>query len=93
MKEQSFNSVWDAIENTEVEAASMKAKSALMISISEVVKNMGLTQVEAAKKLGITQPRLNDLLRGRISRFSLEALFDMAIRSGLEVHLDLKKVA
>ena len=90
MKNQKFDSVWDAIENTQVEAASMKARSELMIALKDVIGRMEVTQAEAAKKLGITQPRLNDLLRGRINRFSLDALFDLAVSAGLEVHLQLK---
>jgi len=90
MKKQKFESVWDAIENTQVEAASMKARSELMIALRDIIERQGITQAEAAKKLGITQPRLNDLLRGRINRFSLDALFDLAVRAGLELHLQLK---
>jgi len=90
MKKQKFESVWDAIENTQAEAASMKARSELMIALRDIIERQGITQAEAAKKLGITQPRLNDLLRGRINRFSLDALFDLAVRAGLELHLQLK---
>lgn len=93
MKAQKFNSVWDALENTETQAASMKARSELMMVLQDVIKGMKLTQAKAAKQLGITQPRLNDLIRGRINRFSLDALFDLAMRAGLEVHIRLKKAA
>ncbi|OGO91359.1 MAG: transcriptional regulator [Coxiella sp. RIFCSPHIGHO2_12_FULL_44_14] len=88
--QKTFSSVWDAIENTEAESANMKVKSELMIALRDQIERMGLIQAEAAKKLGITQPRLNDLLRGRINRFSLDALFDLASRAGLEIHLKLK---
>ncbi len=90
MKNQKYESVWDAIENTKAQAASMKARSELMIALRDIIERMEGTQTEAAKKLGVTQPRLNDLLRGRIDRFSLDALFDLAVRAGLEVHLTLK---
>jgi predicted XRE-type DNA-binding protein len=80
-------------ENTETEAANMKARSELIIALHYVVEGMGLTQAKASKKLGITQPRLNDLLRGRINRFSLDSLFDIAARAGIEVHLQFKKAA
>lgn len=86
-----FGSVWDALENTQSESANMKARSELIIALHDVVRGMGLTQAKASKKLGITQPRLNDLLRGRINRFSLDALFDLAARAGLEVYLQFKK--
>lgn len=86
-----FGSVWDALENPETEAANMKARSELIIALQDVVEEMGLTQAKASEKLGITQPRLNDLLRGRINRFSLDALFNLAARAKLEVHLQFKK--
>ena len=90
MTSQKFNSVWDALEDTESEAASMKARSELMIALQEKVEGMNLTQAKAGKRLGITQPRLNDLLRGRINRFSLDALFDLASRAGISVQIRLK---
>ena len=92
MLTKKFNSVWDALENTEAESANMKARSELIIALHDVVERMGLTQEKASKKLGITQPRLNDLLRGRVNRFSLDALFNLAARAGLEVHLQFKKI-
>lgn len=86
-KMQRFTSVWDAIEPSPEEAASMKARSAVMLAVRKIVDGWDITQVEAAKRLGITQPRLNDLLRGRIDRFSLDALVDLASRAGLSVHV------
>jgi predicted XRE-type DNA-binding protein len=63
-----FDSVWDAIEPNKMEAANMKARADLMIAIQETVKGWHETQVVSAKRLGLTQPRLNDLLRGRTTR-------------------------
>ena len=65
MKEQRFKSVWDAIEDSPAEAASMKARSDVMIAIREVIDDWKVTQTEAVKRLGVTQQRLNDLMRGR----------------------------
>ena len=90
MDKQSFLSVWDAIEDTQIEASSMKARAELMIKISEVIDKMNTTQAKAAKRLGVTQPRLNDLLKGKIDRFSLDALFDIATRAGIEIKIKLK---
>ncbi|MDF1653978.1 MAG: XRE family transcriptional regulator [Coxiellaceae bacterium] len=92
MTKQKFNSVWDALEDTAAESASMKARSEIMIALCKRIDAMGMTQAKAAKQLGITQPRLNDLLRGRINRFSLDALFDIAARAGVTVHIKLKAV-
>ena len=87
MKVQTFKSVWDAIEDSPAEAASMKGRSEVMIAIREVIENWKVTQAEAAKRLGITQPRLNDLVRGRIDKFSLDALMNLAGRASLSVRV------
>lgn len=90
MKSQKFNSVWDALEDTTYEAASMRARSELMTALRKRIIAMNVTQAKAAKELGITQPRLNDLLRGRINNFSLDALFDLAYAAKLNISLKLK---
>jgi predicted XRE-type DNA-binding protein len=87
MEVQTFASVWDAISDTPAEAANMKARSELMMALEDVIAAWGLTQAEAAKRLGITQPRLNDLLKGRIGRFSLDALMNLAVGAGLDVRI------
>jgi predicted XRE-type DNA-binding protein len=93
MKEQKFKSVWDAIEDSPADAANLKARSDVMIAIREVVENWKVTQAESAKRLGITQPRLNDLLRGRIDNFSLDALVNLAARAGLSVRVKVARSA
>ena len=90
---EKFNSVWDAIEDTPHQAASMKIRSHLMIALQEHLRSRGLTQVEAAKLLGVTQPRVSDLMRGRIDLFSLESLVDMITSIGLEVEVSIKNAA
>lgn len=90
-KEQRFASVWDAIEDTPQQAASMRARSELMMAMQGWVKASGKTQAEAARLFSITQPRMSDLMRGKISLFSLEALMDMATVAGLEPHVTIKK--
>ena len=86
---QVFASVWDALEDSPAEAANMRLRSALMIAVQETVAGWGLTQAEAARRLDVTQPRLNDLLRGRVGKFSLDALILLAERAGLEVRLEV----
>jgi predicted XRE-type DNA-binding protein len=93
MTEQRFDSVWDALENSPAEAANMKARSGLMIAIRDVIEGWQLTQAEAASRLGVTQPRLNDLLRGRIDKFSLDALMILATGAGLTVEWRVSKPA
>jgi predicted XRE-type DNA-binding protein len=90
---QTFASVWDAIEDSPAAAANMRLRSELMIAVRGVVEEWGLTQAEAAGRLGLTQPRLNDLLRGRVGRFSLDALVEIAGRAGLAVRLDVREAA
>lgn len=79
-----FKSVWDAIADTNEESASMKARSEIMMAVAGAVERWNVPQRVAAQLLGITQPRVNDLLQGRIGRFSLDALFDLAARARLE---------
>ena len=93
MSKQKFSSVWDAIEDTPQQAASMKARSALMIELQEYIKSSGLTQRQAADLFGVTQPRISDLVRGKIELFSLESLVDMATAAGMKVEVRLKKAA
>ena len=93
MTEQRFDSVWDALEDSPAKAANMKARSGLMIAIREVVEGWQLTQADAARRLGVTQPRLNDLLRGRIDKFSLDALMMLATGAGLTVEWRVGKPA
>ncbi|WP_337271491.1 helix-turn-helix domain-containing protein [Oryzifoliimicrobium ureilyticus] len=93
MKRQSFENVWDALEDTPQEAANMSMRSDLLIAIDQRVRSWKITQAEAAKRLGITQPRLNDLLRGRITNFSLDTLIKIASQAGLTVRLDIVEAA
>lgn len=93
MKRRRFASVWDAIEPSRAAATSMKARAEMMNAIRERVAAWDVTQAAAAKRLGLTQPRMNDLLRGRINKFSLDALVDLATRAGLSVRVEITKTA
>jgi predicted XRE-type DNA-binding protein len=89
MERQTFANVWDALEDTQSAAASMTMRSDLLIAIDGKVRGLNVTQAEAARRLGLTQPRLSDLLRGKIQNFSLDALVDLAARAGLSVRIDI----
>jgi predicted XRE-type DNA-binding protein len=91
MKREKFDNVWFAIEANEADAINMTMRSDLMTSIEKAVGNWKLSQGEAAKRLGITRPRLNDLMRGKMSKFSLDMLATLAMRAGLNVQLSGKK--
>jgi predicted XRE-type DNA-binding protein len=90
---QTFASVWDALEETPEEAVNMRLRSELAIALRDAVAAWRVTQAEAASRLGVTQPRLNDLLRGRVGRFSLDALVALAERAGLAVHIEIARAA
>jgi len=97
MTTKKFASVWDAIADTKQEAVSMKVRSDLMRALQEWMTNKGCTQTDAATLFGVTQPRISDLVRGRISLFSTDVLLDMAATAGLRpkvtVHITAKKTA
>jgi predicted XRE-type DNA-binding protein len=80
---QEFETVWDAISDSPEEAANLRARGDLMSAIAEVVKHSGWSQVEVATRCGLSQPRVSDLMRGHISRFSIDALFNIATKLGL----------
>jgi predicted XRE-type DNA-binding protein len=85
-----YDSVWDALADTPEQAANLRARTELMQKIAAIVKENGWTQVEAARRCGVTQPRMNDLLRGRVSRFSLDSLVNLATAIGRKVHFEIE---
>jgi len=93
MDRQRFDNVWDALEDTPAAAANMTMRSDLLIAVERRVRSWNVTQAEAAQRLGLTQPRLNDLLRGKIDKFSLDTLINLAIRAGLAVRMDIAEAA
>ncbi|MCZ7558646.1 MAG: XRE family transcriptional regulator [Burkholderiaceae bacterium] len=92
MKKRSdtYASVWDAIADTPEQAANLRARAERMQRIAELIQAEGWKQVEAAERCGVTQPRMNDLLRGRVSRFSLDARANIASALGRRVSFDLE---
>lgn len=87
MSKQRFSSVWDAIEDTTEEAENMKLRSTLMIALKNHIERAGLSQAQAARLFGVTQPRVSDLMRGKINLFSLDALVNMALAAGLHIEM------
>ena len=87
MSTERFASVWDAIEDNPLEAENMKLRSGLMMALKEHLTRTGLSQVQAAKLLGVTQPRVSDLMRGKINLFGLDALVNMAAAAGLHIEM------
>ena len=93
MKNKRFVSVWDATEDTSEEAENMKLRSALMIALKAHITRAGLSQSQAAKLFGVTQPRVSDLMRGKINLFGLDALVNMAAAAGLHIEMRVLEVA
>lgn len=90
---QRFASVWDAIEDTPEEAENMKVRSTLMIALKNHLTRTGMNQAEAAKLFGVTQPRVSDLMRGKINLFGLDALVNMAAAAGLHIEIRVLEAA
>jgi predicted XRE-type DNA-binding protein len=92
MKGKSFTNVWDALEDSPEDATNMTMRSDVMAILIEAVRGWNMTQAQAAR-LGITQPRLNDLLRAKINKFSLDTLLMLAARAGLKVKIEVRPAA
>jgi predicted XRE-type DNA-binding protein len=93
MKARRFKSVWDAIEDNPVQAENMKLRSSLMIALKQHIKTQGLTQAQAAKLFGVTQPRISDLTRGKIDLFAIDTLVNMLASAGLHVEMRIDPAA
>jgi predicted XRE-type DNA-binding protein len=87
MSKKRFANVWDAIEDTPEETDNMRLRSALMMVLKAHLARAGLSQSQAAKLFGINQPRVSDLMRGKINLFGLDALVNMAAAAGLHVEM------
>jgi predicted XRE-type DNA-binding protein len=93
MEVQTFDDVFDGLADTPAEAANMKARADLLSLLVDRVKSWGLPQEAAAARLGITRPRLNDLMRGKLGKFSLDALVNLATAAGLVLEIRVAAAA
>ena len=93
MTRKRYASVWDAIEKTAEEAQNMKLRSALMMALQEHIAHAKLNQAQAAKLFGVTQPRISNLMHGKIDLFAIDTLVNMASAAGIRVEMRLRKVA
>jgi predicted XRE-type DNA-binding protein len=87
MSDQRFSSVWDAIEDTPEEAENMKLRSILLTALNNHLAKTEMSQTQAAALFGVTQPRISDLMRGKINLFGLDALVNMATAAGLHIEM------
>ncbi|HKS15116.1 MAG TPA: XRE family transcriptional regulator [Pseudomonas sp.] len=93
MANERSTSVWDALVDSPEEAENLRLRSKLMRAITRTVKAWDLPQKEAARQLHVTQPRLSDLLNGKIDKFSLDALVNMLANADLEIDILVKPKA
>ncbi|MEQ8814063.1 MAG: XRE family transcriptional regulator [Thalassobaculum sp.] len=89
MKIETYETAFDLIADTPEEAAHMRARADLMIQVQEIIERNGWTQQEAARRCGVSQPRVNALLRGHFHKFSLDALVKMAAALGQRITIEL----
>ena len=75
------------------EAEHLRIRSTLMVIVSELIKTRGLTQTQAAKLFGVSQPRISDLVRGKIGLFSIDTLVDMLASGGVRVEISVPQIA
>ncbi|HEI6965321.1 TPA: XRE family transcriptional regulator [Yersinia enterocolitica] len=85
MNIQTFDSVWDAISETPEQAENMKVRSLLIQALNAWIERKGLTPTEAANALGLTQPRVSELMHGKIQLFSIDKLISIMARAGLHI--------
>ncbi|HEY7844309.1 MAG TPA: XRE family transcriptional regulator [Bradyrhizobium sp.] len=93
MSKKRFANVWDAIEDTPARAENMKLRSTLIMALKDHIARTGLSQSQAAKLLGVTQPRISDLMRGKIELFGLDTLVNMIGVAGLHVEMRISDAA
>ncbi len=93
MSKQRHASVWEAIEDTPAEVENMKLRSELMIALKAHIARTEMSQAQAAKLFGVTQPRVSDLMRGKINLFGIDALVNMAAAAGLHVEMHVREAA
>lgn len=93
MEIQGFNDVFSALEDTPQAAANMRARADMMQPLIRHINLWNLTQEEAATRLGVTRPRLSDLLRGKLGKFSLDALVNLTTAAGLTLHIQVDVAA
>jgi predicted XRE-type DNA-binding protein len=91
MNKQRFDSVWDAIEDAPEVAENMKLRSNLLMALKNHITRAEMSQAQAAALFGVTQPRVSDLMRGKINLFGLDALVNMAMAAGLRVEMQVSE--
>lgn len=87
---RSSGNVFEDLDFAPEEAEHLRARAELMIALSRLIEERGLTQVQAAELFGVSQPRVSDLVRGKIDRFSIDTLIAMLGTAGVQVQITVK---
>ena len=93
MSKRGHDSIWDALEDSVEHAENMKLRSGLMMALDQHITRAGWSQQQAATMLGVSQPRISDLVRGKIDLFSIDTLVQMLASAGMRVEMKLRKAA
>ncbi len=94
MKIQTFDNVWDAISDSHQETENMKIRSQLMVALNAWITKRGMSQAEVAQTLGISQPRVSELVRGKIHLFSVDKLIAIMAHAGMYItHIEISEPA
>lgn len=91
MEIHTYRSVWDAVADGPEEAANLKLRSQLMDAIKGYIDHEGITQDEAARRLGVPRSRVSELINDRISKFTIDKLVNMAARVGLTTRITVRR--
>lgn len=91
MKMETYHSVWDAIENTPQDSQRQRLKAEMMLTIQRIIEERDLTQKQAAQICSVSRPRISDLMRGKIGKFSLDSLLDILTRLDCKVSLSIER--
>jgi len=92
-RSKAYTDVFKALEDDPGIARNLALRAELMRALARHIERAGITQAEAARRLGVSQPRVSDLVRGRIERFTIDRLVNMAARAGLETRIRVRKAA
>ena len=90
---QRFRSVWDALEDNPQDAVNMRLRAALMRAVQKHLRDHKFTQSDAAMLFGVSQPRVSDLMRGKIDLFSVDMLANMAAKAKLDIRIQVREIA
>jgi predicted XRE-type DNA-binding protein len=85
-----YDNVWDALESDPILRDNLKVRSRLLSEISTAIENSGETQTKIAQRLNITQPRVSALMKGKITKFSVDSLMAIACKLGLSIEITVK---